>query len=98
MSELLYPIIAGYDSVAVEADVELAGPTSSTTSSWVGRSSRSTRRSRRWRSPSSCSFPGTRSSLSQSKGNYIGLAEAPWSSSAKPRGFPTRSSVSGTGS
>ena len=31
VSELLYPLMQAYDSVAVEADVELGGTTSSTT-------------------------------------------------------------------
>ena len=39
MLELLYPLMQGYDSVAVAADVELGGPTRSSTSSSGGTSS-----------------------------------------------------------
>ncbi len=34
MLELMYPLLQGYDSVAVKADVELGGPTRSSTCCW----------------------------------------------------------------
>ncbi len=36
--EFMYPLLQGYDSVAVRSDVELGGPTRSSTCSWAGRS------------------------------------------------------------
>ena len=57
--ELLYPLMQAYDSVAIEADVELEGPTSSTTSSRGATSCRPTASSRRSPSPFLSSSAGT---------------------------------------
>ena len=39
MLDLLYPLLQGYDSVAVRADVERGGPTRSSTCCWDATSS-----------------------------------------------------------
>ncbi len=48
MHELLYPLVQGYDSVALEADVELGGPTRNSICWWGASCSVRTGRSRRW--------------------------------------------------
>jgi tyrosyl-tRNA synthetase len=77
VSELLYPIMQGYDSVAVEADIELGG-TDQLYNLLMGREVQ----------PAYGQEPQVALTvelllswddqlMSQSKGNYIGLAEAP---------------------
>ncbi len=77
ISELLYPIMQGYDSVAVEADVELGG-TDQLYNLLMGREVQQAY----GQEPQVAltvellvSWDGQL--MSQSKGNYIGLAEAP---------------------
>ena len=47
--EFLYPLLQGYDSVAVEADVELGGTDQTFNLLWAASSSATTGRIRRWR-------------------------------------------------
>ncbi len=76
MLELLYPLLQGYDSVAVRADVELGGPTRNSTSCSRATSSRTTAQK-----PQSILtmpiLPGTDGvqKMSKSLGNYVGVTE-----------------------
>ena len=76
--ELLYPVLQGYDSVAVDADVELGG-TDQTFNLLMGR----TIQTAYGRPPQSILtmplLPGTDGvqKMSKSVGNYIGVAEPP---------------------
>ncbi len=54
MLEFMYPLLQGYDSVAVRADIELGGPTRSSTCSWAAPSWRATGSRRRASSPYRC--------------------------------------------
>jgi tyrosyl-tRNA synthetase len=77
LSELLYPIMQGYDSVAVEADVELGG-TDQLYNLLMGREvmqSYSLEPQVALTVELLLSWDGQL--MSQSKGNYMGLAEAP---------------------
>jgi tyrosyl-tRNA synthetase len=77
LSELLYPIMQGYDSVAVEADVELGG-TDQLYNLLMGREvmqSYGLEPQVALTVELLLSWDGEL--MSQSKGNYIGLAEAP---------------------
>ncbi len=77
VSELLYPIMQGYDSVAVEADVELGG-TDQLYNLLMGREVQQA-----YGQEPQVALTGEllvswdEQLMSQSKGNYIGLAEAP---------------------
>ena len=77
VSELLYPIMQGYDSVAVEADVELGG-TDQLYNLLMGREVQQA-----YGQEPQVALTGEllvswdEELMSQSKGNYIGLAEAP---------------------
>ncbi len=77
VSELLYPIMQGYDSVAVEADVELGG-TDQLYNLLMGREVQ-----QEYGQEPQVALTGEllvswdEQLMSQSKGNYIGLAEAP---------------------
>ena len=77
VSELLYPIMQGYDSVAVEADVELGG-TDQLYNLLMGREVQQA-----YGQDPQVALTGEllvswdEQLMSQSKGNYIGLAEAP---------------------
>jgi tyrosyl-tRNA synthetase len=77
VSELLYPIMQGYDSVAVEADVELGG-TDQLYNLLMGREVQQAH----GQEPQvaltvELLVSWDEQLMSQSKGNYIGLAEAP---------------------
>jgi tyrosyl-tRNA synthetase len=77
LSELLYPIMQGYDSVAVEADVELGG-TDQLYNLLMGREVQQ----HYGQEPQvaltvELLLSWDEALMSQSKGNYIGLAEAP---------------------
>jgi tyrosyl-tRNA synthetase len=77
VSELLYPIMQGYDSVAVEADVELGG-TDQLYNLLMGRDVQQ----QYGQEPQvaltvELLLSWDDALMSQSKGNYIGLAEAP---------------------
>jgi tyrosyl-tRNA synthetase len=77
VSELLYPIMQGYDSVAVEADVELGG-TDQLYNLLMGREVQQ----QYGQEPQvaltvELLLSWDEALMSQSKGNYIGLAEAP---------------------
>jgi tyrosyl-tRNA synthetase len=77
VSELLYPIMQGYDSVAVEADVELGG-TDQLYNLLMGRDVQL----QYGQEPQvaltvELLLSWDEALMSQSKGNYIGLAEAP---------------------
>jgi len=77
VSELLYPIMQGYDSVAVEADVELGG-TDQLYNLLMGRDVQQ----QYGQDPQvaltvELLLSWDDALMSQSKGNYIGLAEAP---------------------
>jgi tyrosyl-tRNA synthetase len=78
LTELLYPLLQAYDSVAIEADVEFGG-TDQKFNFLVGRELQSMMGQR----PQQCFMVpllvGTDGSLKMSKslGNYIGVAEAP---------------------
>ena len=77
VSELLYPIMQGYDSVAVEADVELGG-TDQLYNLLMGREVQHAH----GQEPQvaltvELLVSWDEQLMSQSKGNYIGLAEAP---------------------
>ncbi len=77
LSELLYPIMQGYDSVAVEADVELGG-TDQLYNLLMGREVQQ----QYGQEPQvaltvELLLSWDEQLMSQSKGNYIGLAEAP---------------------
>ncbi len=78
MREFMYPLLQGYDSVAVDADIELGG-TDQHFNLLVGRQLQ-----RAYGKPEQVLvevhlLEGTDGSekMSQSKGNYIGIAEAP---------------------
>ena len=78
MLELLYPLMQAYDSVAIEADVELGG-TDQLFNLMLGRAIQS-----RYGLDSQCALtmpilPGTDGVLrmSKSSGNYIGVSEPP---------------------
>jgi len=77
ISELLYPLMQAYDSVAVEADVELGG-TDQTYNLLAGRDvmeAYGLEPQVALTVPLLLSWDGTK--MSGSKGNYIGLTEAP---------------------
>jgi tyrosyl-tRNA synthetase len=77
ISELLYPLMQAYDSVAVEADVELGG-TDQTYNLLAGRdvmAAYGLEPQVALTVPLLLSWDGTR--MSSSRGNYIGLAEPP---------------------
>ena len=77
ISELLYPIMQGYDSVAVEADIELGG-TDQLYNLLMGREVQQAYGQQAQVALTVellVSWDGQL--MSQSKGNYIGLAEAP---------------------
>jgi len=79
MHELLYPLVQGYDSVALKADLELGG-TDQKFNLLVGRELQ-----RHWGQEPQCiltmplleGLDGVEK-MSKSKGNYIGIAEAPF--------------------
>ena len=76
--ELLYPLLQGYDSVAVEADVELGGPTRSSTCSSAATSRPPTAQ----KPQSILTMPilvGTDGAqkMSKSLGNYVGVTDPP---------------------
>ena len=78
ITELLYPLLQGYDSVAIEADVEFGG-TDQKFNLLVGRELQQMRGMK----PQQCFImpllPGTDGvqKMSKSLGNYIGIDEAP---------------------
>jgi tyrosyl-tRNA synthetase len=77
ISELLYPLMQAYDSVAIEADVELGG-TDQTYNLLAGRDvmqAYGLEPQVALTVPLLLSWDGTK--MSGSKGNYIGLSEAP---------------------
>ena len=77
ISELLYPLMQAYDSVAIEADVELGG-TDQTYNLLAGRDvmqAYGLQPQVALTVPLLLSWDGTK--MSGSKGNYIGLSEAP---------------------
>jgi len=77
ISELLYPLMQAYDSVAIEADVELGG-TDQTYNLLAGRDvmqAYGLEPQVALTMPLLLSWDGTK--MSGSKGNYIGLTEAP---------------------
>ena len=76
--ELLYPLMQGYDSVAMRADVELGG-TDQTFNLLLGRDSSATTASRSRCVLTLPILPGIdgEEKMSKSKGNQIGVAEAP---------------------
>jgi tyrosyl-tRNA synthetase len=77
VSELLYPIMQGYDSVAVEADVELGG-TDQLYNLLMGREvQESYGQEPQVALTVELLVSWDEQLMSQSKGNYIGLAEAP---------------------
>lgn len=49
--EFFYPLMQGYDSIALEADVELGGPTRNSTCSWAEHYRKNTDKSPKWRLP-----------------------------------------------
>jgi tyrosyl-tRNA synthetase len=79
MHELLYPLVQGYDSVALESDLELGG-TDQKFNLLVGRELQ-----RHWGQEPQCiltmplleGLDGTEK-MSKSKGNYIGITESPF--------------------
>jgi tyrosyl-tRNA synthetase len=77
VSELLYPIMQGYDSVAVEADVELGG-TDQLYNLLMGREvQQAYGQEPQVALTVELLLSWDEQLMSQSKGNYIGLAEAP---------------------
>ncbi|MGH2704030.1 MAG: tyrosine--tRNA ligase [Actinomycetota bacterium] len=76
--EFLYPLMQGYDSIAVEADVELGG-TDQTFNLLVGRDLQERFGQRRQIALTMPLLEGTDGvqKMSQSLGNYIGITEAP---------------------
>jgi tyrosyl-tRNA synthetase len=77
VSELLYPIMQGYDSVAVEADVELGG-TDQLYNLLMGREvQQAYGQDPQVALTVELLLSWDEQLMSQSKGNYIGLAEAP---------------------
>ena len=89
LSELLYPILQGYDSIAVKADVELGG-TDQTFNVFMGRKVQ-----RRFDMPEQdimtlTLLEGTDGvhKMSKSLGNYIGLTETPSDMFAKIMSIP----------
>lgn len=76
--EMLYPILQGYDSVAVEADIELGG-TDQTFNLLHGRDMQADVGQARQVVITRALIPGTDGvqKMSKSLGNYIGIAEAP---------------------
>jgi tyrosyl-tRNA synthetase len=76
--ELLYPVLQGYDSVAVEADVELGG-TDQTFNLLMGRSIQSAYGQPPQIVLTTPLLPGTDGvqKMSKSVGNYIGITEPP---------------------
>jgi tyrosyl-tRNA synthetase len=77
VSELLYPIMQGYDSVAVEADIELGG-TDQLYNLLMGREvQESYGQEPQVALTVELLVSWDEELMSQSKGNYIGLAEAP---------------------
>jgi tyrosyl-tRNA synthetase len=77
VSELLYPIMQGYDSVAVEADVELGG-TDQLYNLLMGRDVQQAHdQEPQVALTVELLVSWDEQLMSQSKGNYIGLAEAP---------------------
>jgi tyrosyl-tRNA synthetase len=77
VSELLYPIMQGYDSVAVEADVELGG-TDQLYNLLMGREvQQAYGQEPQVALTVELLVSWDEQLMSQSKGNYIGLAEAP---------------------
>ncbi len=89
MHELLYPLMQGYDSVALEADVEIGG-TDQTFNLLVGRE---LQKDYNQRSQEVMTFPlligldGVEK-MSKSLGNYIGLDESPESMFEKAMKIP----------
>jgi tyrosyl-tRNA synthetase len=78
MHEMLYPLMQGYDSVVVEADIEMGG-TDQTFNNLVGRKMLSDAGQRpqivmTW--PLLVGLDG-KEKMSKSKGNYVGLTESP---------------------
>src|SRR5438552_14638457 len=88
VSELLYPLMQGYDSVAVEADVELGG-TDQLYNLLTGRDvmeAYGLEPQVVLTTPLINSWDGTK--MSGSRGNYIGLLEAPEEQFGKTMRFP----------
>src|SRR5438067_12825747 len=88
VSELLYPLMQGYDSVAVEADVELGG-TDQLYNLLTGRDvmeAYGLEPQVVLTTPLILSWDGTK--MSGSRGNYIGLLEAPEEQFGKAMRFP----------
>lgn len=89
MHELLYPLVQGYDSVAIEADVEVGG-TDQTFNLLVGR----TLQSEYGQTPQEViTYPllvglDGREKMSKSLDNYIGIAEPPESMFEKAMKIP----------
>ena len=87
--ELLYPLLQGYDSVAIRADVELGG-TDQTFNLMLGRDVQ-----RAYGLPEQCVLtmpilPGTdgEKKMSKSLGNYVGVAEPPEEQYGKTLSLP----------
>ena len=98
VSELLYPIMQGYDSVAVEADVELGG-TDQLYNLLMGREvQQAYGQEPQVALTVELLVSWDEQLMSQSKGTTSGLPRRPKSSSERRCGSPTRSSASGTGS
>ena len=76
--ELLYPLLQGYDSVAVRADVELGGPTRSSTCCWGATSSAPIEQPEQviMTLPLLTGTDGERK-MSKSYGNHVGVADPP---------------------
>ena len=88
VSELLYPLMQAYDSVAVEADVELGG-TDQLYNLLAGREvmqAYGVEPQLALTVPLLVSYDGAR--MSSSRGNYIGLAEAPEEQFGKAMSVP----------
>ena len=87
--EMLYPLLQGYDSVAVEADVELGGPTRSSTSCSGGTSSAPTGSPQQaiMTMPILVGVDGTRK-MSKSLGNQIGILDPPQEMYGKTMAIP----------
>lgn len=89
LQELLYPLLQGYDSVAVEADIEIGG-TDQKFNLLVGRDLQEA-----WGQPAQSIMThellvGTdgRQKMSQSLGNYVGLDDAPEEMYGKTMSIP----------
>jgi len=83
MHELLYPLFQAYDSVALEADVELGARSRSLICSWDGTFSAITiwkedsRNFLKWSYDANSCGSGRSTQMSKSLGNYIGITEPP---------------------